>query len=106
MRLYRLTTPYGATYYIHEQGRIERGDMPDMRPSDDWRLIGLARTGPGYAFGSRVCSFEQLADRLDSLQFRYKNGRPRYTVIDFDHGSARVWGNTSYHGVASIERMA
>ena len=32
----------------------------------------------------------------------YKNGHPRYTVVDLDHGTTRIWSNTVHHGIKAI----
>jgi hypothetical protein len=40
MRKLYLSTPYGNSYYIHENGEIERRDGR-AGPSETWRLLGI-----------------------------------------------------------------
>lgn len=95
----------GDIYYIHADGAIERGDQPGRVYSGAWHLRGLVRTGPGWAFGTGLIPFPELWRRLQdgqTLEWLYKNGAPRYTGADLDHGSARVWGNVKYGGVRAV----
>lgn len=36
---------------------------------------------------------------LNTHPLLYKNGNPRYTVLDLDYGTRREWGSTKYHGI-------
>ena len=102
MRYLYLRTPHGDTYFVHRDGTIERGDQPGAS-FPGWQFRGIVRSGPGFAFGSGLIPFDQLTpERIRTLRLRYKNGRPRYTVADLDHGTARVWGNPEHHGVAEL----
>lgn len=96
-----LRTPYGAHYIIHKNGDIQRTDIEGFKPSGQWRLLGLVLTHP-FSTG-----FVPLADItpewLAAHPLKFKNGKPRYTGHDFDHGTRRTWGNTEYHGIASLE---
>ena len=99
MRKFTISTPHGDGYYIHDDGAIERMDGK-WRPSGSWRFNYLARTD-GFAFGSRAnVSLADIAN--GTAPCRYKNGSPRYTVADIEHGTARVWGNTKHHGISYV----
>jgi len=98
-RKYCLTTPYGAVYYIHDNGNIERDDMPG-KPSGQWTMLGLKHVAL-----QQFIPFKDLEAKLPELTLKYKNGKPQYTVRDLDHGTMREWGNTKYHGVASISLL-
>lgn len=100
MRKYEIATPYGERYFIHERGEIERGDGLN-RPNDQWRLVSIFTVR-----GRFVVSFDDLDEWLaSSPDLLYKNGKPRYTVHDFDHGGYRTWGNTDYHGIKTIAKV-
>jgi hypothetical protein len=105
MRQYEIGTPYGDRYYIHANGDIERTDSPGFKCSGQWRFVALAYAeGRGMGAGHRAPV--TLADLADGLApATYKKGTPRYTVIDFDHGSHRVWGNTRAHGISWARRV-
>lgn len=103
MRKYLITTPYGNSYYVHDNGDIERTDMAHT-PSHQWKFEGIASTHP---FSNHIRrgleGLEALASgEIDTL---YKNGRPRWTVADYDHGTSRVWGNSNYHGIKTVSKV-
>lgn len=91
-----ISTPYGNRYTIDSQGRFSRDDLHSPF-SDTWILKGIAHV--------RNTTFRIPLDELfkpgciESLNLLYKNGHPQYTVIDIDHGTTRLWGNTKYHGI-------
>ncbi len=97
------TTPYGAHYKVNEHGQIYGGPN-EVKPSNGWKFLGLARTGPGFAFGKLACWFSSLTPELvRATQWLYTTSRnPRFTVIDEDHGTRRTWGNTKAHGINSM----
>ena len=89
-----IETPYGKYFYVDEDGRITQ--ERDQTPSGEWLFLGLVPVNADYI----LHRFNDLTpELLKEIPFTYKNGNPRYTVIDFDHGSQRVWGNTKVHGV-------
>lgn len=101
MRKFILTTPYGNRYYIHDDDVIERADQPGTQ-SGQWRFVAVARTD-GFAFGCRAnVSLSDLADGREPVRFK-RSGNPRFTVIDYDHGSHRTWGNTKSHGIGRVD---
>lgn len=96
-RTLHLTTPYGNSYTIREEdGAISRDDMPGY--FEKWNFIGIVpANGNSRKVISRAELFSQpIPDLL------YKNGNPRWTVKDNDHGTFRTWGNTKYHGVKTL----
>src|SRR5436190_921639 len=98
-----LTTPYGNRYLIHENGDIERTDIPSFQPSGSWKMLALVSAVPNRR---EFIAFSRLSDFLNTApELRFKNGKPRYTVRDLDHGTTREWGNTAVHGVAHIREL-
>lgn len=90
-----ITTPAGKTYTINANGDIS---YPGMEPSGNWKMLGIVPVR-----GSLVISRIAItAAWLASHPLVRRNGNPRYTVVDLDHGVRRVWGNTKYHGIRSI----
>jgi hypothetical protein len=89
-----IVTPYGDRYKVDEQGRINGHDK--------WRFLGIASTH-GFAFGKMVLPYEDMTPAIvKATQWRYRtSGNPRFTVVDLDHGTRRVWGNTAHHGIRS-----
>lgn len=99
---YWIRTPYGNTYDVTKDGYIVRTDMT-LHPSAQWRLIGLQELRATDRLSTRIIPFESLGHFIDSIpSLTFNNGQPRYTVIDFDHGTQRTWGNTRYHGISAI----
>jgi hypothetical protein len=97
----QITTATGDSYNITDKGEIIRLDMPGFKPSAQWLLQGIEPvTGGASRFIPRVALTRETIAALGDL--RYKNGNPRWTMRDLDHGTTRTWGNTKYHGIKSI----
>jgi hypothetical protein len=95
----QITTKYGNRYLVDEQANIIRTDIPGFQASGQWKLLGIEHVKKGLFVRA-----ENLADWLKiERPLLYKNGDPQYTVRDLDHGTTRTWGNTKYHGIASIQ---
>lgn len=101
-RAWYLRTKYGDAYYIHTDGAIERCDKQN-HPSTSWMFKALMSVR-----GTTVATMDTLMDwyrdneHADKDFMFYKNGKPKFTVKDCDHGTVRVWGNTDYHGIADL----
>lgn len=91
----RIRTKQGSYYDVTADGNIIRLDIPGFKASGQWRLTGIEST-----LGRReYIPFDEIENWLKTKPtFLFKNGEPRYTIRDFDHGSIRVWGN----GIAFI----
>ncbi len=96
--LFKIYTPYGNCYTVNELGQIGRTDMP-FTPSDSWKIQGIASVKSNAFMPFNKITKENIA----TLQLLYKNGNPRFTVRDLDHGTTREWGNTKAHGIKSIQ---
>lgn len=95
MRVLWFRTPYGQAYCVNERGQIYR---QGVTPSDGWRMIGILEIG-----SESVIRFQDLApERIKHLELIDRRGDPAYTVLDFDHGYNRVWGNTRSHGISAM----
>lgn len=107
-----IRTPYGDSYVVNAKGFIARENTRQF--SGQWKLVGIGRTNRVHITPTKpgckivpippvYLSFAEITpEALKGLQLSYKNGNPRYTVHDLDHGTRRVWGNTKYHGIAAI----
>lgn len=96
--LFKIYTPYGNTYTVNELGQISRTDMA-FTPSDNWKIQGIESVKSNAYIPFSKITKENIAH----LQLLYKNGNPKFTVRDLDHGTTRVWGNTKVHGIKSIQ---
>jgi hypothetical protein len=98
MPLMTITTPYGDSYVIHENGNIRRTDLKGFEPSGDWKMLGLVPVE-----GGPMIPLHRITRAwLDSHPLTYRHGNPKYAVVDLDHGTRRTWGNTEFHGVKTI----
>jgi len=93
-----IDTPYGDHYKVDSNGNIIRMDMPDFKPSGEWRMLGITHVKRNYTIPLN-CITPQL---LKGLILLWKNGKPQWTILDYDHGTKRVWGNTKYHGIKRL----
>ena len=92
-----IRTPYGEVYKIHDNGDIQRQNV-EHTVSGKWKLIGIRKVVGGPITPLASITKEWLATH----ELLYKNGNPRYTGVDLDHGTHREWGNTKHHGIKSI----
>ena len=97
-----VTTMNGHRYIVHAPaGYIERTDMA-FTPTHQWRMVGLVETRYNR-FAVPVTSLGAWINCESSpVEWLYKNGKPRYTVMDYDHGSHRTWGD----GIRSMRIIA
>lgn len=58
--------------------------------SEDWELVGILPIG---ATLSRVIKPEDAIANI--TDWKFKNGNPKYTIVDKDHGTKRIWGGAS-----------
>ena len=78
------------TYFVNEENQIGRTGRCAVDPSKSWLFLGLVRYN----------NFGHIVERLSPDQVRagiikqylHKNGKPRYHVVDNDHGTVRHWG--------------
>jgi hypothetical protein len=101
-----IRTPYGNEFYINDRGEISQVDKETgllREPSGQWIFLGLqhVRKREFIPFAALRENFREGMRQASPLKF--KNGSPQYTVRDLDHGTIREWGNTKYHGVATIQ---
>jgi len=95
---YHVMTAYGRHYAFDERGRFLRCNVR-IRPSPAWKCAGCAEVRPfGRLRFIRLDEFMEMISR--GHKFTYKNGKPRYTLTDIDHGTFRVHGNISCHGIS------
>lgn len=107
MKHYKIVTPYGGWYKINERGMVYACDNgfkcdPVKGNGHQWDIVGATSTHPFV--GLRIVPIATLAG-MSSKELRYKNGHPRYTIVDVDHGTTRVHGNTKVHGIKIIETV-
>ena len=81
--------------WANEKGEIWRkldGSIC-VNPSSDWRLLGAVRYNN---FGHIVerADFSELKNLNGDWQ--YKNGKQKWHVMDYDHGSKRMWGSPNH----------
>jgi hypothetical protein len=99
MKKYRIITPYGTVYEIDGDGCfLKYGEHTWEHPHDSWKCTGIAELLP---FGNiRRISLDTFKAMMEAgKSFLFKNGTPKYTVLDLDHGTSGLWGNTKYHGI-------
>jgi hypothetical protein len=77
------------TYPVALGGYIGRRNMS---PSKDWQALALVRLN-NFGYVIERIPFEQWDAWLaTNPAFTYKNGKPRFHLVDLDHGTRRLWG--------------
>ena len=86
-------------YAVNEEGEIARPRI-GLRPSGKWRARALVRFSNFGQIVQRV-PFENWEQFIQQgVEWRYKNGKPRYYLEDWDHGTVRIQGQ----GVISVRK--
>ena len=75
-------------YRLYSDGKIQK---PDGYLSDgkSWEFIGLLKIIPFGRYGEFIKREDCF--KIPEKELYYKNGKPRYHVVDIDHGSQRIW---------------
>lgn len=87
---------YGNEYMkANEKGLISRKCL-DWHYSKQWKIIGAVRySNFGYIVES--WTWEQIKENPSKIQWKYKNGKQRVHIKDFDHGAIRVWMSPTHY---------
>lgn len=95
---YQVSTKTGRLIYIRKEGGTTEG-------SDQWKITGVTRTDQSFGrpISGGLAVLEQLAESNDLLK---ANGKPKYTLMDLDHGTTRAHGNPDAHGILSVRFIA
>ena len=64
-------------------------------PSGDWRILGAVRFNNFGRVVERI-GWDELAKRANTLDWQYRNGKQKWHVRDWDHGTERVWMNPTH----------
>lgn len=91
---FEIWTDRRERYLVTEEDNIIRTDI-DHSPSGKWKAVGVVEVLPFGRLGD-MQSLESVAE----TNMRFKNGKGRFMLVDFDHGSQRIWGNR----VVAIDR--
>lgn len=80
---------------LHSDGCIERpGDRrmfrQTVRPTRAWRIVG-AEEYNNFGCVVRRYTLAEIVDDPSVIPWKWKNGKQRTYVIDFDHGTQRMW---------------
>lgn len=85
----------GDAYRVNQEGMMTQKKNKDF--SGGWRFVGLA----DIKYGRTVLKFEDIDEKklkeFMDAGILYKNRKPKFTVIDNDHGTTRVWGKGLNH---------
>lgn len=93
-----IITPYGNKYRINSEGLITQYSNNEF--SGNWKFVNMTSVKSNNYIPFKSITEKSINDIRRNLL--YKNGNPKWTVTDIDHGTTRVWGNTTVHGIKSI----
>lgn len=105
---YEITTPYGNLYQLSKEGYVikysnglnkENASIQELK---SWQVLGIVKLLP---FGNISRDIISLNNAITIKSFTFKNGRPKYTIVDLDHNTRRLICNTKYHGVKNLRKM-
>lgn len=81
----KITWESNGYYQLLENGTIIKPD--GYVSSKEWQWIGMVEKKP---FG-RYSSIIKREDCFKISNFKYKNGKLKYMIVDIDHGTKRIW---------------
>jgi hypothetical protein len=80
---------YGGEYMrMREDGCISRA-VTGWECSGQWKVVGAVRLNN---FGAEVERYSLEDVKSGRIQWKHKNGNQRVHILDFDHGTYRMWG--------------
>lgn len=88
---YRIQTESLKYYDIHDNGNIERLDIKHT-PSNNWQCIGFRKIKP-FGYTGVIITPADLLQRSENGRTTFKNGKGKYILVDYDHGTVREWGD-------------
>jgi hypothetical protein len=88
----RLRYLSGREYFaVHADGAISRPSLtPPYEPSGGWILRGICRLNNFGRIVETISAARLLAGESPPAPLLYKNGKPRWFVMDLDHGTRRI----------------
>jgi hypothetical protein len=97
--LYEIETPHNRYRVRHETGnvvaRVVGTKLERMANDGSWRVLGCLRVRQENLWLDQLVAIPDLIARADTeglTAYLFANGKPRYAVIDQDHGILRRWG--------------
>lgn len=108
---HEVRTAYGDWYKLDKDGHVLQysNGLNLMNASTEelekWKITGAVRCNN---FGSVVerTTIDQLANEPNERALRFKNGSPKWTLTDIDHGTRRIHGNTKVHGIYMVRKVS
>lgn len=75
----------------------ERNGKLFVLGSNNWKCLGF-RLVNNFGGTTKILSCQDFYNALktDKGSLFYKNGKPKFRVMDLDHGTPREWGNRNY----------
>jgi len=102
---YIIVSLYGDKYETDLKGRVVKysNGLNKENASEDelntWIIRGVHEIKSFGQLGKLI----PLSEAVQIKNFKFKNGKPKYTIEDIDHGSVRIHGNWDVHGIDYIE---
>lgn len=86
-------TEHNDHYIINEKGEITqlKNDIPysQHKFSGSWLALGIRQVLPFNRLGGLI----SIEKACEIQEFKFKNGRGKYYMVDLDHGTQRIWGS-------------
>lgn len=94
------------TYYVDpDSGAIQRIGRNSFGPSGRWTLTGIVRRNNAGGVAERIALKDIPARVRAGMDWTFKNGKPRWTGQDIDHGTAREWGSPMIHSIFLVDAV-
>jgi len=90
--------------YANECGWIERPGL--FRPSPDWCILCAIELDEVYGDEVRRWELADVLDYADEIPWQWPDGSQRVHIVDYDHGSHRVWMSPPHRLTSARRRRA
>ena len=98
---YRILNENREIWKVDQTGAISRPEI-NLKASGQWLARALVRFN-NFGHVVHTVPFDKWDEFIASKpQWHYKNGKPRYHLVDFDHGSERIHSR----GVIAVDTAA
>jgi len=104
---YKINTKYGDWYILNRYGHVLEYSNglnklnANRHDLNTWQIVRLLELTKNRNIKTSYTLEE--AENID--RFTFKNGFPKFTLKDIDHGTYRISGNTNVHGITSFYKI-
>ena len=88
---------HGSEYFHVDEltGNVTRPEIEMNEPSGEWRIVGAVLFNNFGHIVARAYFKDITAGNI--TEWQYKNGKQKWHIVDYDHGSYRTWMSPNHN---------